>query len=266
MKRSVTAVVVEPRTLVREGLVSLLHDSDFRVISAVPALDKVPEAAIARAGLLMIGASNETTEALDYVNKSSPLARKVKIIIVAEVTEKVSQSDILKFLHAGADCCIVNVRSRDILLKALHLAVLGQQVVVVGQDSVTGDIPETEMKSSSPTEPEPRVNGQHAAHLSDRELEILRFIVAGDSNKIIARSCHLAESTVKIHLKAILRKIHVRNRTQAAIWAVQNAAVPKLYNQIDAPSLRPENGSKGGGSVVEFWPEDHTGGFHTEDR
>ena len=59
--------------------------------------------------------------------------------------------------------------------------------------------------------------------MSARELEILKFLVAGDSNKAIARTCHLAESTVKIHLKTILRKIRVRNRTQAAIWAIQHA-------------------------------------------
>ena len=74
----------------------------------------------------------------------------------------------------------------------------------------------------SANEHEPRINGGHAAQLSARELEILKFLVAGDSNKAIARTCNLAESTVKIHLKTILRKIRVRNRTQAAIWAIQN--------------------------------------------
>lgn len=267
MKRSVTAIVVEPRTLVREGLVSLLHDSDFRVISAVPTFDKVPEAALARASLLTIGASGEAPGAMGYISKSAPLAaRKVKVIIVAEVAEKVSQTDVLKYLQAGADCCIINVRSRDILLKALNLAVLGQQVVVIGQDSLTGDVPETEAKSNGHSEPDTHINGAHAAHLSDRELEILKFIVAGDSNKIIARSCHLAESTVKIHLKAILRKIHVRNRTQAAIWAIQNPSLAQLRHQFDAPALglvnshpgQPENGVKTGNHTDEFWHESQT--------
>lgn len=219
MKRNVAVIVVEPRTVVREGLVALLHDSDFRVISAVPSLDKVPEAALARASLLMIGASSE---GLDYINKGESLAaRNVKIILVAEVDEKVSQTDVIKFLQVGADCCFINVHSRDILLNALNLVVMGQQVVVIGRGSITGDAPETEVKTS---ELNPHTNGARAARLSARELEILKFIVAGDSNKVIARSCHLAESTVKIHLRAILRKISVRNRTQAAIWAIQNSS------------------------------------------
>jgi two-component system nitrate/nitrite response regulator NarL len=236
VKRSVTAIVVEPRTLVREGLVSLLHDSDFRVISAVPTFDQVPEAALARAGLLTVGASHETAEAFEHVNKNSPGTRRVKIVVVAEISGKVPQSDILKFLHAGADCCIVNVRSRDILLKAMHLAVLGQLVVVVGQDSVSGDAMEADAKSNGLVEPGPLVNGGHAAQLSAREAQILKFIVAGHSNKVIARSCKLAESTVKIHLKAILRKICVRNRTQAAIWAVQHSGSGGLCEQAFASS------------------------------
>jgi two-component system nitrate/nitrite response regulator NarL len=221
--RSVTTIIVEPRTLLREGLVSLLRHSGFKVISAVPALDKVPPAALERASLLTIGAPGETAEALDYINRSSSPERKIKIVIITEVSGKVSQPDTLKVLSAGADCCIVNVRSREIQLKSLDLAVLGQWVVVVGEDGVSLDAFEAERESSGFSQHEPRTNGGgHAAQLSARELEILKFLVAGDSNKAIARTCHLAESTVKIHLKTILRKIGVRNRTQAAIWAMQH--------------------------------------------
>ena len=221
--RSVTTIIVEPRTLLREGLVSLLRHSGFRVISAVPTLDKVPPAALDRASLLTIGAPGETAEVLDYINRASSAARKVKIVIITEVSGRVSQPDTLKVLSKGADCCIVNVRSRDTLLKSLHLAVLGQWVVVVGEDGVSLDAFEAERESGGFSEHEPRMNGGHAAQLSAREQEILQFLVSGDSNKAIARTCHLAESTVKIHLKTILRKIRVRNRTQAAIWAIQHA-------------------------------------------
>jgi DNA-binding NarL/FixJ family response regulator len=58
--------------------------------------------------------------------------------------------------------------------------------------------------------------------LTLRQQAILRCICRGDSNKTIARSFDIAESTVKIHVKVILRKIGVKNRTQAAIWAIHN--------------------------------------------
>jgi two-component system nitrate/nitrite response regulator NarL len=54
--------------------------------------------------------------------------------------------------------------------------------------------------------------------LSDRETGILRCVMQGESNKVIARRFDITEATVKAHIKAILRKICVRNRTQAAVW------------------------------------------------
>lgn len=60
--------------------------------------------------------------------------------------------------------------------------------------------------------------------LSEREKEILVCLVAGHSNKVIARQCRITEATVKVHLKAILRKTEVTNRTQAAVWATKHLA------------------------------------------
>lgn len=60
--------------------------------------------------------------------------------------------------------------------------------------------------------------------LSPREKLILRCIIEGDSNKSIARKIDIAEATVKVHVKAILRKTRVQNRTQAAIWGMNNGS------------------------------------------
>ena len=70
--------------------------------------------------------------------------------------------------------------------------------------------------------------------LSGRETDILRCLTDGISNKHIARQFGIAESTVKIHVKSILRKINVQNRTQAAIWALANYPHPE---PIDMASL-----------------------------
>lgn len=58
--------------------------------------------------------------------------------------------------------------------------------------------------------------------LSARQLAILKCLSQGDSNKVIARKISISEGTVKVHVKAILRKIQVHNRTQAAIWALNH--------------------------------------------
>ena len=58
--------------------------------------------------------------------------------------------------------------------------------------------------------------------LSPQEKVILRCIIEGESNKCIARKINVTEATVKVHVKAILRKIRVQNRTQAAVWGMNN--------------------------------------------
>lgn len=58
--------------------------------------------------------------------------------------------------------------------------------------------------------------------LSEREIQILDGLVKGHANKVIARTCDITEATVKVHIRSILRKIRVGNRTQAAIWALEN--------------------------------------------
>ena len=58
--------------------------------------------------------------------------------------------------------------------------------------------------------------------LSQRELDIIRRVADGHSNKIIAKDLAITEATVKVHLKTVLRKLGAANRTQVAIWAVQH--------------------------------------------
>ena len=65
--------------------------------------------------------------------------------------------------------------------------------------------------------------GLGSAREDEREEQILKALVRGQSNKMIARMCCVTEATVKVHMKSILRKIRVANRTQAAIWALKNA-------------------------------------------
>jgi two-component system, NarL family, nitrate/nitrite response regulator NarL len=102
-------------------------------------------------------------------------------------------------------------------VRSLHLIGSGERVFP--RDLAAG-------RRSQPTMlgTQPRSDG---AGLSPREKEILSRLVAGDSNKVIARHLDIAEATVKVHLKSVLRKIGVENRTQAAIWALSTLADPE---------------------------------------
>jgi two-component system nitrate/nitrite response regulator NarL len=68
----------------------------------------------------------------------------------------------------------------------------------------------------------PKLNARLRGNLTPRELDILKCLTDGASNKLIARDLGITESTVKIHMKSLIRKIGAQNRTQAALWAIES--------------------------------------------
>jgi two-component system nitrate/nitrite response regulator NarL len=90
----------------------------------------------------------------------------------------------------------------------------------------------------------PQVAGpEQNLQLSAREAAILNALVQGASNKLIAYQLKITEATVKVHVKAILRKIHVKNRTQAAIWAVNRQVLPKNLGAEEIPAHSSQPGA-----------------------
>ncbi|WP_373876012.1 response regulator transcription factor [Methylobacterium soli] len=81
------------------------------------------------------------------------------------------------------------------------------------------------------------MTGLSAQSLSPREKDVLRALSVGASNKLIARDYELAEATVKIHVKNVLRKLKAQNRTQAAIWARENGFCARVPTSSQAPTM-----------------------------
>ena len=73
-----------------------------------------------------------------------------------------------------------------------------------------------------------RPDGVGAAGLTDQETRILELIAAGLSNKVIAKALEIAEGTVKVHVKHILRKLGMRSRVEAAVWAAEHLVRAKI--------------------------------------
>jgi len=251
MKRNVLTIIVEPRTLLREGLASLLDESNFTVVASVATLDQIPRTAAGRVGLFIVGVAKGSPDDLQLLEGLSSIKQDCKIVAVADGNDQPTGVNIPQILRSGADAYILNIQSRDVLLKSLELAFLGQTLVVVGEKCGSIELVQSGENSATSDESPPRgggngftgsngSNGATRPTLSGRELEILSCLASGDSNKIIARSCRIAESTVKLHLKSILRKIHVQNRTQAAIWALQNNPPGMRPSpSVNSPELAP---------------------------
>ena len=118
-------------------------------------------------------------------------------------------------LDAGADGYLLKNISLQGLTQSLELAMLGEKVFPTQLATLLA-----EGKASSER---PMFRGSARPNgLSERETAILRCLVSGYPNKVIADQLQMTEASVKVHLKAVLRKIQASNRTQAAIWAINN--------------------------------------------
>jgi two-component system, NarL family, nitrate/nitrite response regulator NarL len=226
----ISTVVVARRALLREGIASLLQHSPYKVIASTASASELKDVELppGRRSLVILGinGSNGTPdETAEDISLLRSAFANSKIVVVAEIT---APAEIQPVLALGPDGYIVNVSSRDMLLKLLELTLMDQQVFLLAQPVAPLDDNETDRRAGPlqpPAGPESRHSGgvavdQNGPELSERERQVLTHLAQGHSNKAIARFCSITESTVKVHLKAILRKINAQNRTQAAVWAI----------------------------------------------
>ncbi|WP_286192094.1 response regulator transcription factor [Roseomonas genomospecies 6] len=116
-------------------------------------------------------------------------------------------------LGAGAHGYLMKDIACEALMQSLKLVMMGEKVFPTHLAELLINGRSEELATEVPA----RRKG-----LSQREIQILRCLLNGNSNKMIANHLHITEATVKVHLKSLLRKINASNRTQAAIWALNN--------------------------------------------
>jgi two-component system nitrate/nitrite response regulator NarL len=139
--------------------------------------------------------------------------------------------------RAGASGYFVNVNSCDAFIKSIELVAMGETVFPPAFLSFALDTKSDHGSKAALRDENERAifvttEDTVAPQLSPREKSILRCLVEGDSNKCIARKIDIAEATVKVHVKAILRKIRVQNRTQAAIWGMNHGSLVRPMNDV----------------------------------
>lgn len=203
-------IILSKNEILREGLRRILADQDFEVDQTASRMAELGSEMISGAVLLVDGiVFEEGLQACQALREKFP---DQKIVLM---TDEYSVENVTSAFSTGAiDGYIVKAMSCEPLAGALRLISLGEKVIpsqVV--DSLSGAF----SRSTTPNW-QARCAG---ANLSSREVEILRCLVDGDPNKVISRRLSITDATVKVHIKAILRKLRVKNRTQAAIWAVE---------------------------------------------
>jgi two-component system, NarL family, nitrate/nitrite response regulator NarL len=236
------AVLIGANVLLREGLARILAAAGFRIIASAPCVDDHVLSTLRQGQsiLLIIDSSDDFDAGLRQIacfKQRYPAGRVVVLADQHQLTKMVSA------FRTGANAYLVKVATCETFVKSLELVMLGvtllppeilnlisdrqasgrnDRTVGVADDGHTDDDDEIIGTDVETTKPAAGADSGHGPRLSACQQTILRGLAEGSSNKTIARKIAMAESTVKVHVKAILRKIRVRNRTQAAIWAMSN--------------------------------------------
>jgi two-component system nitrate/nitrite response regulator NarL len=145
----------------------------------------------------------------------------------------------MSVLEAGARGYLRESISCAALVKALEL--ITDDEIVVPAQSIRRSLREAVVANDTAAQliAERRLDDstRRCQTLSAKEKAILRYLAQGASNKVIARTLAITEATVKVHMKSILRKTLVKNRTQAAIWAVRHHLDFQVPDGADASAV-----------------------------
>lgn len=249
--QSTGTVIVARRALLREGVAALLRHTPYKIIASAQRpseLKDLPHSTNGSRILAILGMDESNGGASELIENVRSLRSLFPTSTVVVIAESHSPANVQQIVMAGPNGYVANLSSRDVLLKLLEVALLDQQVIVLSRPNISkiaGDDCELAKRPNSANEPGdlqrlavPKFSDRDP-QLSQRERQILIRLAEGDSNKQIARLCNITESTVKVHLKAILRKITVHNRTQAAIWAIAKGyhILPEPEHQTAKPSF-----------------------------
>jgi len=183
----ITVLLVDDHTLFRSGVSSLLQrDPRVRV-------------------------AGEASNGADGVEQALQLKPDVILLTVSEEGE-----DLASALQAGARGYLIKNIDAGYLVRAIERAAAGESVLA---ESMAAKLVAQLQKQREPRAPAPP---SELDKLTPREREILACQARGESNKLIARVLDLAESTVKIHVQNILKKLGLSSRVQAAVFAVEH--------------------------------------------
>jgi two-component system nitrate/nitrite response regulator NarL len=257
---SLPLVVTHPSTLFHNGLRQLFAKSRFRPVRIATALTEELESYLtsAESCIWLTGVERSVTTSSALVRRIVGANPRIKAVMLAASQKP---EDIVAALRAGACGFLSQDIPGDTLLRSLELIAHGEMIVhpqfVWNQLAVAGEPSVGEVDEVFPPadangnrhQLQPRTSlvrvemdaawedqSRDVPSLSRREMLILRMLMQGASNKVIARNLVITESTVKVHMKAILRKLRLQNRTQAAIWARNHVNESDWNNRATAGS------------------------------
>lgn len=211
----VSTCIIEENPLMRVGIKSLLNKSRFDVRIDIANFSEVKRETLTQ-NLTIFSAANVSDMAVQTLLVLRKAAPDMRIVVLSE---KLDRSDTSICFSSGADGVLLKGISTRALISSLELIMAGEKVFPTSMVSMIT----TDWACWQDNED---IDFDKDVDFSPRAIEIIRGLAGGGSNKLIARNLGITESTVKVHLKSILRKLELANRTQVALWAVSNGIRP----------------------------------------
>lgn len=205
-----TLLVIDDHPLFRKAVLQLVRMAgDFEVVGEASSGEEGLELAQnLHPDMILLDLNMKEMNGIEVLKviKSWDLDSRVVMLTVSD-----EASDLIAALRAGADGYLLKEMEPEELLAKLKEAASGQVTLT---ERLTRLLAHSLREDALPKPPE-------EAGLTEQEGRILDLIAQGKSNKLIARELGIADGTVKVHVKHLLRKLNLRSRVEAAIWAVE---------------------------------------------
>lgn len=211
LETALRIVVIDDHTLFRDGLQSLLGRHGIEVVASVgDGREGIRLAQELRPDIVLLDMRMPNMSGLEVLKQFQQAKFEAPI---AMLTTSGDERDLVEALRNGAKGYLLKDMEPDDVVAALREIIQGETVVAPNLTQILAKV----VKGEDPLEPIP----SPLDSLTPREREILSLLAEGQSNKVIARNLGISDGTVKLHVKAILRKLNIHSRVEAAVIAVE---------------------------------------------
>jgi two-component system nitrate/nitrite response regulator NarL len=211
----IRVLIIDDHTLFRSGIKLLLdRQAGFEVVGeAGDGQQGVKRAKQLKPDVVLLDLHMPVTSGLEVIPLLQEEVPSAQIIML---TVSEDADDLLEALRAGARGYLLKNIETDFLLASIRQASAGESVMSPQMARKLADAMRSPRKDNADVS---------SAKLSPRELEVILLLARGAGNKEIARVLDLSESTVKIHVQGILRKLNLSSRVQAAVYAIKHGLI-----------------------------------------
>lgn len=205
-------LIIDDHPLFRKGLMQLMQTAaEFTIVGeASGGNEGISLAHALHPDMILLDLNMKDMSGIEVLKelKASDIDARIIMLTVSD-----NADDLAAALRAGADGYLLKDMEPEDLLANIRAGALGKMTL---NDKLTGMLARALSEGSKP-------KNAGEAGLTEQENKILELIATGKSNKLIAHDLGIAEGTVKVHVKHLLKKLNFKSRVEAALWAQHNA-------------------------------------------